>query len=291
MEEYKYTIIIPHKNTPQLLQRCLDSIPNNYDIQVIVVDDNSDPKIVDFECFPGTDKKNTEIYLTKEGKGAGYARNVGLSHAKGKWLLFADADDYYMPNAFSIIEANLNDKIEILYFNVDTDNISSKSRANYFNKLYDMYAQTNDTGIIKYGCWVPWNKVVSHKYINHLQLSFDEIPVGNDAMFGLTASRHAKHITIISDKLYYLTDTPNSLTYSAPSFNRILDYLYINMKIDNFLIDVGYSNFCLNILTPRIFSTLLYQFGLKQTVKYLTKLHLGFGILNAIKLWYRLKIA
>ena len=48
-----YSIIIPHKNIPNLLQRCLDSIPNREDVQIIVVDDNSDPNIVDFDKFPG----------------------------------------------------------------------------------------------------------------------------------------------------------------------------------------------------------------------------------------------
>ena len=39
-----YSIIIPHKNTPNLLQQCLDSIPYRDDIQIIVVDDNSEDK-------------------------------------------------------------------------------------------------------------------------------------------------------------------------------------------------------------------------------------------------------
>ena len=40
--EVKYTIIIPHKNIPELLERCLKSIPNNKNIQTIVVDDASE---------------------------------------------------------------------------------------------------------------------------------------------------------------------------------------------------------------------------------------------------------
>ena len=47
-----YTVIIPHKNIPELLQRCLDSIPERDDIQVIVVDDNSDESRVSFDHFP-----------------------------------------------------------------------------------------------------------------------------------------------------------------------------------------------------------------------------------------------
>lgn len=36
-----FSIIIPHYNIPDLLMRCLKSIPVSEDIQVIVVDDNS----------------------------------------------------------------------------------------------------------------------------------------------------------------------------------------------------------------------------------------------------------
>ena len=36
-EEIVYSIIIPHKNIPDLLRRCLDSIPQRPDIQIIVV--------------------------------------------------------------------------------------------------------------------------------------------------------------------------------------------------------------------------------------------------------------
>ena len=56
-----YSIIIPHKNIPNLLQRCLDSIPNREDVQIIVVDDNSDPNIVDFDKFPGLNRSNVEV--------------------------------------------------------------------------------------------------------------------------------------------------------------------------------------------------------------------------------------
>ena len=44
----KYSIIIPHKNSPDLLKRCLESIPDRTDIQVVVVDDNSSSAIIDW---------------------------------------------------------------------------------------------------------------------------------------------------------------------------------------------------------------------------------------------------
>ena len=93
--KYNYSIIIPHKNIPTLLQRCLDSIPQRDDVQVIIVDDNSDPSIVDFENFPGLKRKNTIVVFDKSSKGAGHARNIGIEHSNSKWLIFADADDFF----------------------------------------------------------------------------------------------------------------------------------------------------------------------------------------------------
>ena len=101
---YTYTIIIPHKNIPLLLQRCLDSIPLRQDIQVVIVDDNSSPAVVDFDNFPGSERKDTEIIHTSESKGAGYARNCGLAAAKGRWLLFADADDFFLPGFLDVLD-------------------------------------------------------------------------------------------------------------------------------------------------------------------------------------------
>ena len=45
-EEINYSIIIPHKNSTVLLERCLRSIPCRKDVQVIVVDDNSENQLV-----------------------------------------------------------------------------------------------------------------------------------------------------------------------------------------------------------------------------------------------------
>ena len=52
-----FSIIIPTKNIPDLLQRCLESIPQRSDIEIIVVDDNSDREIVDVKNYPGTNNQ------------------------------------------------------------------------------------------------------------------------------------------------------------------------------------------------------------------------------------------
>ncbi|HLW07160.1 MAG TPA: glycosyltransferase, partial [Marinilabiliaceae bacterium] len=63
--KYKFSIIIPHRNTPDLLKRCLGSIPVDDAIQIIIVDDGSDASLVDFKKFPGSNRKHVEIVFNK----------------------------------------------------------------------------------------------------------------------------------------------------------------------------------------------------------------------------------
>ena len=117
---FSYTIIIPHKNCPDLLKRCVDSIPVRDDVQIIVVDDNSDE-----DKKPSLERKGLEVVLldAASSKGAGRARNVGLKHAKGKWLLFADADDYYTDNLSKFLDKYADDDTtDIVYLNASVFN-------------------------------------------------------------------------------------------------------------------------------------------------------------------------
>ena len=112
----QFSIIIPHYNIPDLLMRCLESIPVSEDIQVIVVDDNSSDADTYLERYPELSRPYLEFIRTTKGGGAGYARNVGLDHAKGKWLLFADADDLYVDDMYEIIRPYADSKADIIFF-------------------------------------------------------------------------------------------------------------------------------------------------------------------------------
>jgi glycosyltransferase involved in cell wall biosynthesis len=212
-----FTIIITHKNIPDLLQRCLDSIPRRGDIQIIVVDDNSDENKVDFSKFPGLGDKHVEIYFTKEGKGAGYARNVGLEHAKGKWLLFADADDFFTENAFEYLFAEINSPHEIVYFKVTScysDTLEPADRGDKVNRFIDDFIdkRKQSEGLIRCKWQMPWGKMIKSKYIQEQNIRFDEVTVSNDAMFSLLAGYYASSVSAVNGIIYCTTVNRGSLT-------------------------------------------------------------------------------
>jgi len=113
---YKYSFIIPHRDIPQLLLRCLDSIPRREDVQIIVVDDVSSPEIVD-KYFSDIEKdESVQLIKLEKSNGAGYARNVGLAQAHGEWIVFADADDFFEEGLLDKLDGHSSDAADIIYF-------------------------------------------------------------------------------------------------------------------------------------------------------------------------------
>ena len=203
--EINYTIIIPHKNTPQLLQRCLDSIPPRDDIQIIIVDDNSDPSIVHFDHFPGLDQPNTEVYFTKVSKGAGYARNVGLQHAKGKWLVFADADDFFMPCFNEALDKYMDNENDVIYFKqtaVDSKTLKLHTWYMFVNDILSKIQKTNDWNLVLKIVPTPWGKLIKHDLIMQHNIQFQESLWSNDVLFFVKLATISTK-KLISDQIVY----------------------------------------------------------------------------------------
>ena len=220
MNQINFTFIIPHKNIPSLLSRCLESIPRRDDIQIIIVDDNSDPSIVNFDEFPGIGEKCIEIYFTKEGKGAGYARNIGLKHALGKWLLFADADDFYHSSLLTILDSHLNSSSDIIFFSadsVDSKTLLPHGRMEYLYNLTNKYQNNRNDKmaeiIFKTNHHVPVAKMIKRDLQTVNQIYFEEIPAGNDLMFGIKCNLTANNIYISDETIDCATFRPDSLRF------------------------------------------------------------------------------
>ncbi len=85
------SVIIPHLNTPALLDRCLRSVAaqrlDHGRFEILVVDNGSTVPLDDVQrAWP-------EVrFLTEREPGPGPARNLGVAQARGRVLAFIDAD-------------------------------------------------------------------------------------------------------------------------------------------------------------------------------------------------------
>lgn len=206
-----YSIIIPHKNIPELLVRCLGSIPERDDIQVIVVDDDSDDTDTYPARYPELVRRDTEIIFTKEGRGAGYARNVGMQHIKGKWVLFADADDFFLPEWTETTDRYLVTNADVVQFRID--DILNLSDQMWHNKVLIDYAagkvSERDALFSNITCWA---KLFRADFLRQNNILFEEIPCANDVAFGYQVAVKAQKIVISPHAIYDVTYREGSLT-------------------------------------------------------------------------------
>lgn len=215
-----YSIIIPHKNSVGLLKRCLDSIPDRDDIEIIVVDDNSHLTPEEINEFPGINKPRTQVLFTMEGFGAGYARNVGIKHAKGKYLLFADADDFFSEELEGVLNEAVGCFEDIIFFklrSVLSDDISKPmKRCDEMNTFVDDYLTNECCNVaeMQLRClWcIPVAKLIKKELIDRNNIRFSEVRYANDIFFSIQAGILAKEVRAISNVAYVVTVRENSLT-------------------------------------------------------------------------------
>lgn len=222
-----YSIIIPHYNIPELLMRCLKSIPIREDIQVIVVDDCSP----DFDCYKQKyielSRPYVELYQTPVSGSAGRARNIGIEHAKGKWIVFADADDLLASNAFSTFDKYLDSEFDSILFDsksVQSDNLSiSSNRSPRTQKIKDYLHGKNESA--RYSPAQPWGRMIKRSLIEENNIRFAEVRWSNDLYFSICTSTLAKNFHVDDSIVYIVTEREGSIanTLSNNSVKPTLD--------------------------------------------------------------------
>ena len=211
------SIIIPHYNSPDYLRSLLETIGFHKDVEVIVIDDHSNEKKAQYqECKEEYSRLAGFTFLQNDPdkKGAGSARNVGLMHATGRWLIFADADDLFLQSMYEEVSRFFDSQYDIIYF---PPYIDRQNKVRDVVKNYKAMCEAYRSGIkgaetrLRYGFIVPWSKMVNADFIKNNQIMFEDVEYSNDVMFSTKSGNKAKSITVCSKPIYYSTLTDGSL--------------------------------------------------------------------------------
>ena len=247
-KQWTYNIIIPHHNNPTLLKRCIDSIPQREDIQVIVVDDNSDAKYIDDVKAACEAHDNVLCLLTKEGRGAGYARNQALSQVNSQWVIFSDADDYFLPEAFTLFDRYRTSEADIIFFNSAcrfSDTGEESNRNKHIARMINAFLkQPNEQteGQLRYNYNEPWGKMIRTSLILDNHILFEETRWGNDVHFSTAIGVHAKQIAADKQQVYCVTVTSGSLVHQHSIESRRCRY-EVQLRNNQYLREVGKPQF------------------------------------------------
>ena len=98
--EYKVTMIVPIYNMEKFLRDCLESLVNQTisldDMEILLIDDGSPDNSIDIMEEYAAKYPCMKI-LRKENEGLSMTRNYGIKRAKGKYIMYIDADDTLTP--------------------------------------------------------------------------------------------------------------------------------------------------------------------------------------------------
>lgn len=213
----RYSVIIPHFNDPERLDRLLRSIPNDRrDLEVLVIDDCSP----DQSALESVKARWPMVrwLSTHQNAGAGAARNSGLDEARGERLVFADSDDVFLPDSFDVFDEHVGRDTELAYFlaeAVQEVDGSPSVRADGVNRLCQTYLDSpteENLERLKLGHVVPWAKVYSRVYVVNAGVRFEETWVSNDVAFNVLAAIHASRIKVVPLPVYRIYRRGGSLT-------------------------------------------------------------------------------
>ncbi len=241
----KYSIIIPHYDAPVLLERLLNTIPERKDIQIIVADDCSPGCETYLQKYPFLKRNNVEFHITDRNGGGGYARNEGLKHARGKWLLFADADDLFVNGFDATLDKYYHAEEDIVFFQIKSvfsDDLSRHSdRDASRTAMLNRYIRTNDDKILRYHFIEPWAKMIRRDLVVSHNVMFDETKVANDYFFSIQTGFYAGKVRMADTCIYILTQSEHSVSiggWGDTRYNQRIR-LEVILRSQSFLQDRG----------------------------------------------------
>ena len=114
------SVIIPVYNAQVFLFKCLDSVVDQIseEIEIIVINDGSIDESSQI-AQKYAQKYDSIKVIHQSNQGVFAARNNGLVHARGEYLIFLDADDYLVKGSIEYLISLLNKRrYDIIFFNI-----------------------------------------------------------------------------------------------------------------------------------------------------------------------------
>lgn len=279
--KYNLSIIIPHFNSPKLLEKLITTIPEKEDIQVIVVDDNSTKELEEYNTVVRNYSYRIEFYKNNSGvQSAGACRNIGLDYAKGIWVMFADADDYFLPQMYESVSKYFKTDYEMVIFCptsvfIDTGEVADRHIMHEIRIKQYLSNPTYENLLNVKRMKGPWTKIIRKSIISDNNIRFSDTLHHNDMYFVFVVGYYCKKTTVSGDTIYCITRNRGSLTtkVTARAFDlHVQEYIkcyqfgiehYSKEEFKQFNLNGGFL----------LFEAYKRNLGLKKVIETLKKLH------------------
>ena len=217
MDKPVISIIMPVHNMAPYLDESIGSWVRQTlrEIEIILIDDAStdtSPKIIN--KWAGRDQR-LRVYRFLDNKSAWSARKLGIEEARGKYILFADADDMAVPETCEeLYREMLRDPVDILHFCADIINVNHLPTTPIDNMgrfLLPYRGKLKGRNVLK-ACFLDekygftlWNKMFSSSLCKRAFLKQEEafLPKAQDRLAYFLLAYYASSYRGVRSKSYY----------------------------------------------------------------------------------------
>lgn len=240
MDIFNLSIIIPVYNCEKYISKCLESVCEQefQGLQVICINDSSQDNSLQILNEYAQKYDFIEVYSNKYNLGLATTRNRGIKLAKGKFIMFLDADDYIYENALKrIIEIADNSNVDILLYDMlmfkkEGDKVIPKQqwriRKNAYNQergidmLCALIENNEMSGTVCGG-------IYRASFLNDNHIFFIDNILHEDIPFSFHALLYAKKIYYFHRIVYCYRQQSNSILHK-PDYKRLLEGLAIGYE-------------------------------------------------------------
>ena len=240
-----FSIIIPVYNGHDVIGRALDSVYSqglaSEDFEVICVDDCS-PTMETWDAlnnytYNEVHPENLKLLRHEVNKRQGAARNTALRHAEGEWILYLDADDYFVENSLYQLKEKLINLPHCDCLMFDFQEVTNESAT----VRHSIYAKQNlPTDIIMSGGEfiqrypIPWGPVFyayKRKFLLNNNIYFVEGVRFEDTDYVIKCTLYANNIAFLPLEVMTRVVNYGSTTTVGNDIVKITDLFKLSLRM------------------------------------------------------------
>lgn len=251
------SVIIPVYNAEKSIEMTLNSVLNQTysNLEILIVDDgstDSTTQIINAYSDPRI------VYIFQQNQGPASAKNTGIKHASGEWVMFVDSDDSIKNNAIE----------KLYYFAMKNDGdliVYSYSRTNQYEEVLDAI-DVSSTKIDEMFT-AAWNKFYKKSVIKSLR--FPEKTYFEDVAFSAMAATVAHNILAVNEYFYFYKQHSNSITKQnwLPKRHEDIitdfEYMFSFFSKNNIVVSSDQEREIRNVVNRSLFSH-IYQIAVSK---------------------------
>ena len=302
----KVSIITPVYNVEKYLARCMDSLINQSfkDIEILAINDGStDNSLEILRQYEAKDKRIKVI--NNSNMGVSETRNIGLSEAKGEFIVFVDSDDWIdkdmIKNMYDFMINEMSDMVMCTYirefenhkkekkFDLPEVNIyeANEVKNELFRRLVGPLDNelSNPEYIDALG--TVWAKMYKTSILKENSLKFidlKEIGTGEDILFNIYVFNYINKAILLNKPMYhYWRGNKESITSKyIPGFieKRRAYFKYMKDFITDNDLGIDFNNALNNRICTSVLGTGLVECYKDNDISFIEKIKRIKSILN-----------